>query len=421
MAKELFKPHYSPSGMAYADAKATGTLRESETWWIRVRHSASAICGCKTSEGRLRRGVPHTFRESTKTTHKPIAQQQLDAHKKELAKGSSVGKRSEQPTFGDMAIRLRRDYELNGKHVATLDARLKHLVLIFGHRRMTDIQPDDIEAYKEQRHIAGAANGTINRELAALSRAFSLACDLQLLTIAPRMRKFKEAAARSGFFENESYALVMKHLPSDDLRLACAISHQYGWRIRSEVLTLERRHIRLDEPQHGTLRLDAGATKNDDPRVIYLTPALQNAIRDQLARLDQWEAGRRRTPYLFTHTSGRHEGQRIKEFTRAWQRACLEAELDGLTGELRQQRKAELLAHPSGLMKALRHDFRRTAVRNMMNLGIAERVAMKITGHRSPNVFKRYHIVNPADLQEATRRLSSMTAPLVQANGVNES
>jgi len=37
---------------------------------------------------------------------------------------------------------------------------------------------------------------------------------------------------------------------------------------------------------------------------------------------------------------------------------------------------------------------------------VAERVAMKVTGHKTRAVFDRYHIVSPGDLQDVARKLT---------------
>jgi integrase len=107
-------------------------------------------------------------------------------------------------------------------------------------------------------------------------------------------------------------------------------------------------------------------------------------LAEQLARVDALQKTLGRIiPHMFPHLTGRCRGTPRRDFREAWKTACQRA----------------------GVAGRIVHDFRRTAVRNLVNLSVPERVAMTITGHKSRTVFDRYHIVSPPDLQEAARRM----------------
>ena len=359
-------------------------------------------------------------RESTETTKETEAKQRLKSREGKAADGVPVKPKMNRILYDEAAADLRRHYQTTGERdLDEAEGRLKHLDPFFHLMRLANIGPADITRYIAERQVGvtdasgkilvkPAANGTINQELGVLGRMLTLAYENGKLLRLPIIHKLKPAAPRSGFFERSQFEAVKRHL-RPDLQVAVSLDYAFGWRTQSEVLTLLLAQVDLNAC---TIRLEPGTTKNDDGRLVYLTPELVDLLRAQVDRVEllSMELGRP-VPFLFPYLSGEHRGERIQDFRKAWTTACLHAMLEGLEGAERAQREAELKAalkrkERPGLLKMLRHDFRRTAVRNMVNRGVPERVAMKITGHKTRNVFDRYHIVSPGDLQEAAKKLA---------------
>jgi integrase len=122
-----------------------------------------------------------------------------------------------------------------------------------------------------------------------------------------------------------------------------------------------------------------------DPTVA-LTADLHLLLTEQVERVKALERKAERiVPALFPHLKGRFAGKPRDDFRRAWASACKAAGVPGM----------------------LRHDLRRTAVRNMERAAVPRFVAMKLTGHKTENVYRRYAIVSPSDLQAAALKLAS--------------
>jgi integrase len=320
--------------------------------------------------------------ESTGKTKETEARHVLNERLGRAATGQTILKRVDRIQWEEIAKDLRQHYQTTGtRNLTEAEYRLKHLAPFFAHRRIATIGGAEITAYVNHRLGEGAAPATVNRELETLGRTLRLAYENNKLMRVPVIHKLKPSPPRQGFFEREQYEAVRRHLQPDH-QLAVTIAHTYGWRMQSEVLTLELRQVDLEA---GALCLEPGTTKNDDGRVVYLTPELKSLLATQIERVRalQRETGQI-TPYLFPHLVGQHRGKWMQNFKKTWKAACEKARCVGM----------------------LRHDFRRTAVRNMVNLGVPERVAMKVSGHRSRTVFDRYHIVSPGDLQEVARKLT---------------
>jgi integrase len=136
----------------------------------------------------------------------------------------------------------------------------------------------------------------------------------------------------------------------------------------------------------GWLRLDPGETKNDEGRQFPLIPELRALLEAQRARVETMQKKTKRTvPWIFA----RDDGAPVGDFKKAWRTACTKA----------------------GFPMRIFHDFRRTAVRNLERAGVPRSAAMKLTGHRTESVYRRYAIVAESDLREAGAKLAA-AAPL---------
>jgi integrase len=319
-----------------------------------------------------RNGKP--YRETTKSEKEADAKHLLKKREGEISEGKLPGIYFDRVKFDELAEGFLRDYRINQrKSLDRAERSIKQLKKYFEGYRVPDITSPKIEVYIETRLEEGAANATINRELSALKRMLNIGARQTPPKVdrVPYISMLKENNTRKGFFEHAEFVALRDELP-DYLKGFVTFAYKTGWRM-SEITGLTWSQVDRD---NGIVRLEPGETKNDDGRTVYLDDELRDVFNDQ------WELrkkSRKLTPYVFPGNNG---DEQIKDFRFSWNKACTDANIG----------------------KKLFHDFRRTAVRNMVRAGIPEGVAMKISGHKTRSVFDRYNIVNDADLQLAAQK-----------------
>jgi hypothetical protein len=162
-------------------------------------------------------GKAHAVRESSRSDRYKVAAQLLAQRLGALAHGKPVTPTTVRLTFHDAARDLLNDYRVNGKRsLVDVERHItKHLAPFFGGLRMADITTAHVREYVARRQREGAANATINRELAALRRSFTLAIAAGSLSTRPAIPLLREENARRGFFEAAQFEAVRRHLPPD--------------------------------------------------------------------------------------------------------------------------------------------------------------------------------------------------------------
>jgi len=361
-----------------------------------------------------------SFRESSESTKKMVAKKLLDRREGDIAQGKMPGVLFERVTFDELADEFIVDYRINNKKsLDRAELSVLHLRKEFEGAKVPEITTPRIQQYILDRmkwgckacgslfHFnsewycpkcgkedleKGAKNATINRELSALRRILNIGAKQTPPKVnrVPYIPMLKENNVRKGFFEHSEFIALRDALP-EYLKAFVTFGYKVGWRDQ-EIASLQWSNVDL---QNGIVTLKVGETKNNEARTVYLDDELKDLFQQQ------WETRKRKgklIPYVFPNES---LSGMIVNFRRAWNTACRKADLGygyNLSVKYAQEWKDKLSQGP------IFHDFRRTAVRNMVRSGIPERVAMMISGHKTRSVFDRYNIVNDKDLKLAAQK-----------------
>jgi integrase len=224
-----------------------------------------------------------------------------------------------------------------------------------------------IRAFVETRKKDGAEGATINRNVGLLQSMFRTAGrsgKLQTIPEFPEQQKVKPP--RQGYCTPEQFLLIRSHLPENPENLWSLLTLLYYTGVRigeaKKIMWSYDGFPQVDLKKEQITLLGV-LTKNGQPRVLPLTDELVDMFKKQSETDGP----------VFDSTNFR------KEFAAA-------------------KAKAKC---PHVLI----HDFRRSAVSNLVNVGTSETDTMQISGHRSRTLFDRYNVRNTTRLHDAMSRV----------------
>jgi integrase len=237
----------------------------------------------------------------------------------------------------------------------------KNVRPFFGNTQATRLTTDLMDKYRQKRRAEGRSDTTVNRELSLVRMAFHNARKRTppKVSIVPYFPMVTETNIRTGFLSDEQYAALRDAL-LPELKALFVAAYITGIR-RGELLAIQWPQVDFEA---GIITLNKGETKNKEARSV---PILDGDMRELLL------AARKERDASFPHCQWvfSRQGQPIKDFRSLWEAACKTAGVPDLNF----------------------HDLRRTAVRNMRRAGVPQVIRMKISGHKTDSMQRRYNII----------------------------
>jgi integrase len=359
-------------------------LPRGRRWWIAY-----------SVDGREHRESAYRPAEGYMTGNLNDARRLLKARAAQHHVGQYVAPDDRRLTLGQLRDLVPAASERNGRRsTRTTRIRFNNLVAFLGEDcRIGQITTARLVAYQDHRREGAAnplaRNSTINREMAALHKGFTLAKSVSLLNavMIPQFPgKLEESPPREGYVEPSQLDRLVKYLP-DFLVDLVRFTYLVGWR-RGAVVCLRSADV---DREHRRVYLRRAGSKNRQPYTIVLVGKLREIIERRCQARSVTRADG--TTVVSEFVFHRHGGA-IGDFRDEWDAA----------------RKA------IGLPGLRLHDFRRSAARNLDKAGVSQTVSMSITGHETASMFRRYRIVDEGDIERALTAVQAANSQAVNGD-----
>ena len=256
-------------------------------------------------------------------------------------------------------------------------ARGRYLCETLGDRVASGLTQLDVDQYrnirlkKSTRKKKAPSPASLDREIAQLKRMCSYGVECGLLQSTPlaRVRMLNKPNVRRTVIDEAQFAALLAEAQAE-IRPVLVVAYDTGMR-KGEILGLHWSQVDL---RIGTIKLMAQDTKTNFPRTVYMTGRVREVLRSVTRYLG--------TEYVFVNPA---TGTRWDDVRKLFRRAAIKV----------------------GLKHVWFHDLRRSFVTNARRRGVAESVVMRMSGHRTRNVFDRYNIVEDADVRIAVKAIEA--------------
>ncbi len=259
----------------------------------------------------------------------------------------------------------------------------RHIILYFGTMGVNQVEADDTERYRELRKGQGAANATINLELAVL----------RIIYLAAKRRKKIHSDDVPGEFvmvednnprriiTDDEFEAIIKAATDPDFKDVLICAYESAMR-SSEIASLTAGQVHLDV-QHisGAVMdyIDLGIfdTKVGARRTVPVSPILKEVLERRLEGLGPQE-------HVFTSSRGMFTSNRIGL---RFRNLCEGAGIP--YGD-------KLLNNKGERAGVVFHCFRHTRTTQWVEMGFSDELVRRATGHKSLEAYRNYVKVSDA-------------------------